>query len=426
MQLKKYQLRSLREFEAFLLRLREKEQAILPTYPALKSVGSVLPDPAEAAWKDLFQHRRYVSRVNAVGEPVPNVCLKIPTGGGKTLLACHAIASLSRVYRHSNYGMVLWIVPTDQIYTQTLRALKDRDHSYRRALDAASGGRTKVIGKEDRFEPEDVRDSMVVMVMMLQSANRKNQDYLKAFKSSGKFIGFFPESDRYDFNSGIIEDNGLDVVEDLFQRLSPKTSLGNVMKLVRPMVIVDEGHKASSFLARDTIFSLNPSIVVELTATPYEGVQNTLVQIGGMDLLEEGMIKLDMHVTTKASDDWKDTLRESLAKLNVLQDESYRYRSNSNIYIRPICLIQVERTGKDQRDGELVHSEDVREFLVNECSIPTESVAVKTSQINELKQYDNLLSELCPVRFIITQRALQEGWDCSFAYILSILTNPKS
>jgi len=174
-QLKKYQLRSLREFEAFLQKLREKQDAVEPLYPTLKSIGSPLPDPSEIAWKELFPSRHYVKRTNAVNEPVPNICLKIPTGGGKTLLACHALASLNRVYRHSNYGIVLWIVPTDQIYRQTLKALKDRDHSYRRALDNASGGRTKIVEKDDKFEPEDVRDSLVVMVMMLQSANRKNK-----------------------------------------------------------------------------------------------------------------------------------------------------------------------------------------------------------------------------------------------------------
>ncbi|HAU30950.1 MAG: Uncharacterized protein XD78_1110 [Desulfotomaculum sp. 46_296] len=38
----------------------------------------------------------------------------------------------------------------------------------------------------------------------------------------------------------------------------------------------------------------------------------------------------------------------------------------------------------------------------------------------------DLLSRNCPIRYIITRQALQEGWDCAFAYVLAILTNPTS
>jgi len=197
------------------------------------------------------------------------------------------------------------------------------------------------------------------------------------------------------------------------------------MKKLRPVMIVDEGQKASSFLARDTIFGLNPSFVIELTATPITGVSNTLVQIGGLDLLDEGMIKLDMNVTTKASDDWRDTIREAIAKLDALAKEAETHHSNTSVYIRPICLIQAERTGKDQRGGGFVHSEDVREVLIKEFGRSPSEIAVKSSSLDEIGDTD-LLSKDCPIRFIITKQALQEGWDCSFAYILAILTNPKA
>ncbi|MCF7809718.1 DEAD/DEAH box helicase family protein [bacterium] len=426
MQLKKYQIRALREFEAFLIKLLEKERKISHLYPALKEAGSILPDCAEVAWKEMFPKSLYVKRSNAVWEPVPNVCLKIPTGGGKTLLACHAIGSINRVLKHTNTGIVLWIVPTEQIYKQTLKALKDRSHSYREALDKASGGRTKIVEKNDKFTREDVRDSLVVLLMMLQSANRKNQDYLKAFRESGKYIDFFPEEGRYDLYEPLIAEHGLDVGEsDMFDRRGARTSLGNVMKMLRPILILDEGQKASSFLARDTIFSLNPSIVVELTATPIKGVSNTLVDISGMDVLQEGMIKLDIHVTTKASEDWRDTMRETLAKWQHLRTEAEKLRSNESVYIRPICLIQAERTGKDQRDGNRIHSEDVRDFLVKEAGHSPEEVAVKVSGLDEISDKD-LMSPDCPINFIITKQALQEGWDCPFAYILTVLTNPKA
>src|SRR5205814_203381 len=56
-------------------------------------------------------------------------------------------------------------------------------------------------------------------------------------------------------------------------------------------------------------------------------------------------------------------------------------------------------------------------------------IAIKSAEINDLKDYDDiggLLAKDCPVRYIITKHALQEGWDCSFAYVLTTLTNPHS
>lgn len=67
--------------------------------------------------------------------------LKIPTGGGKTILACHIIDLINRTYLKKQTGIVLWIVPTTQIYRQTLTSLKNREHPYRQVLDIASGGR---------------------------------------------------------------------------------------------------------------------------------------------------------------------------------------------------------------------------------------------------------------------------------------------
>ena len=90
-----------------------------------------------------------------------------------------------------------------------------------------------------------------------------------------------------------------------------------------------------------------------------------------------------------------------------------------------MALVRVERTGKDQRDVDRVHSEDVREYLTTNLGVPAEAVRVKSSEIDELGR-EPLLSELSPVRWIITQSALMEGWDCPFAYVLVMLDNTQA
>ena len=87
-----------------------------------------------------------------------------------------------------------------------------------------------------------------------------------------------------------------------------------------------------------------------------------------------------------------------------------------------MMLVQVERTGKDQRESGYIHAEDARDWLLT-IGFDDAEVAIKTSERNDLNQPDNqdLLSPTNRVRAIITKQALQEGWDCPFAYVLCAL-----
>lgn len=366
-----------------------------------------------------------------MGEYLPSFCLKIPTGGGKTLLATKVIDLVNTHYLRRQTGLVLWIVPTTQIYDQTLRALKDRDHPYRQQLDLASANRTVVLEKTSGFSPRNVEQSLCVLLLMLPSANRETKEQLKMFRDRGGFERFFPPDDQGAAHEELLEAvPNLDVFEQPsgFGERQVKTSLGNALRLLQPLIILDEGHRAYSPNARKTLEGFNPRMIVELSATPPPGA-NVLVDIRGHELHAEGMIKLDLHIRNSASANWQDALLESVEHRQRLEEAAQEHEAQTGEYIRPICLIQVERTGKDQRRPGLIHADDAREYLLRHPGIKAEHVAVKTSQRDELKEVDEaggLLSRDCPIRFIITKQALQEGWDCSFAYVLTILTNPSS
>jgi type III restriction enzyme len=66
---------------------------------------------------------------------LPYVCLRIPTGGGKTIVACHSIGIAANDLLHNDCPVVLWLVPSNAIKEQTINALKDRTHHYRKALE---------------------------------------------------------------------------------------------------------------------------------------------------------------------------------------------------------------------------------------------------------------------------------------------------
>ena len=433
MELKDYQIKVVDKLKEYLLALSEYKTKYLKAIEFDSEMAMDYNFPRKA-WEQSVGSI-YHSNENGIKEPLPELYLKVPTGGGKTLLACHSIDLVNKTYLKKQTGLVLWIVPTSQIYRQTILNLKNREHPYRQVVDISSGGRTLIKEKTDHFNRLDVQENLVILMLMLPSANRQNKETLKIFQDASGFTDFFPDEDNYKLNSKLreqipnldyfkslgMEDEQFSGIADLNQ---PKTSLGNTLRLLKPIIIIDEGHKAYSKGARNTIRNFNPSIMLELSATPPKDT-NKLVEITGKELNEEEMIKLDIHLTNKTSFDWKDTILCSIEKRNNLEKTAEDYEQNTGINIRPINLIQVERTGKDQREGKFIHSEEVKIFLSRKCNIPEEHIAIKSSEKDEIEGID-LLDKDCPIRYIITKHALQEGWDCPFAYILTILTNPSS
>ncbi len=435
MKLKDYQetvLKKLKDYLESLADFRDKYDDIRRTIDD----DNLVYDFPKLAFKKVIPKAGYHSKTNGLDQPLPDVYLKVPTGGGKTLLACHSIDLIHHHYLERKTGLVLWIVPSNQIYKQTINALKDRDHPYRQILDRSSGGRTIIKQKMDLFTKADVEQNLVVLMLMLPSASRQSKETLKLWRDRGGFSDFFPNEDDFPAQEELLKANpNLDCFTPLGGELKPdskewinmrqiKTSLGNTLRLLKPLIIIDEGQKAYSALARKTVEGFNPSFVLELSATLPE-VSNKLVEITGKELNAEQMIKLDIHLFNKVSTDWKDTMLASVEKRKELERIAKDYEGNTGEYIRPICLIQAERTGRHQRGSGFIHSEGVKEFLIKQCAIPEHHIAIKSSEKDDIEGID-LLSRSSDIRFIITKQALQEGWDCSFAYILTILTNPGS
>ncbi|MEA4837763.1 MAG: DEAD/DEAH box helicase family protein, partial [Rhodospirillaceae bacterium] len=440
-----YQDRVLSTLDTYLDLLKEKKAradkvaALAEQDPDL---GLAIPDFAKDAWEAMKAANKlpasraaipFSPRMDGCERPVPNAVLKVPTGGGKTWLAVSAVSRVMGRYLDRNTGFVLWIVPNEAIYTQTLKYLKDRQHPYRQALDRAAAGRVKIMEKTDRLDARDVESNLCIMLLMLQSANRETQDSLKMFQDRGDVHGFFPpEGEQQAHQAAIDRTPNLSAYTGMFPMV--KDSLGNALRIIRPVVVMDEGHRAISDLAFGTLYGFNPCFVLELTATPQD-VQprggrnpregryaNVLVEVTGRELDREGMIKMPLNLDPRQGNDWKATLNAALAKLNTLDAKARQLRADTGRYIRPIMLIQVERTGADQRESGHIHAEDVKDWLLT-AGFDQAEIAIKTAQQNDLNDPENqdLLSPTNRVRAIITKQALQEGWDCPFAYVLCSL-----
>ena len=189
MELKAYQTRVLEELGSFSDELANKKTDWQNQLDGLGNVDKEIYlavqgiDFVEKAW-ELSKKLPYYASKDGLGNPLPDVYLKVPTGGGKTLLACHAIDHIHRKYLHRKTGLLVWIVPTDQIYRQTLLHLRDRSHPYRQVLEVSSGGRVKIVERKSGFIPADIRDTLTILLLMLPAANRKKQEasaYVRRF-----------------------------------------------------------------------------------------------------------------------------------------------------------------------------------------------------------------------------------------------------
>jgi type III restriction enzyme len=420
MELKKYQQRAIKETKTFLELLA-----------AQRSEGNKYA--SMAAWDEAKKKStvfvQYRQHKNGLDADVPIFCIKVPTGGGKTLLATQFLGLVHETIlkNRNGAGLALWVVPSDQIYKDTLKALRDRRHFYRESLEFAVSRRIEVWEKQDiaRLTPGQLQSSLNILLLKLAGTNRVDREQLKFFRDSGgNIMQHFPPEDKAEEHKVLkarIRNLDMLVEDERRGEYLVKTSLANLVRLCEPAVILDEGHKATSKLARETIEGFNASIVIELSATPQKEA-NILVSVSGSELLNEEMIKLPINVANSNQKSWKDCLtqaRDRQAELAALAGKHYRLTGR---LIRPIVLVQVERTGKKQQDVGLVHSEHVKKHLMERLDVPEAAIAVKTSEKDDIEGID-LLAEDCPIEWIITKAALQEGWDCPFAYVLVSLNN---
>ena len=347
---------------------------------------------------------------------IPYVCLRIPTGGGKTIVGCEAIPIARKELLRCDHALVLWLVPSDAIRTQTLGRLKNPKDDYRIALET-SLGRVEVLDIDEalRVQRHELDAQTSIVVATMQAFRRKDISQLKVYESNGNLMSHFENLPAELL--AILEKRE----DGTFER-----SLANVFRLRRPYVIIDEAHNSRQPLAFETLKRLNPSAILELTATPntkretveYEGEKienppsNVLVSISAYQLKAEEMVKLPIYLRNR--EPWDELLGDAIAMLNELRDEAEKQRAETGEYLRPVMLLQAQ---PEYQNRASIHVEQVKQCLVEQFKIPTEEIAIATGDVRGLDGVD-VLSPFCRLRFIITVQALKEGWDCPFAYVL--------
>lgn len=333
---------------------------------------------------------------------IPHLCMKVPTGGGKTYLACNAIKPIFDGLPYTKTKVVVWLVPSDSILSQTIKALKDSSHPYRQKINADFNSRVEVYSKEEllngqNFNITAVNEQLSIMVLSYDSF-RGRKDALKAKQENSNLA---PMAKALGTPEYPIDD-------------ADETALLQIINQLEPLVIVDESHHARSNLSKEMLINFNPCFVLDLTATPTKD-SNVLCFVDAVQLKRENMVKLPVIVYNR--DSMQEVMVDAIDLRSRLEQQAIEEK---DYYVRPIVLFQAQPKGKE----DSTTFEKLKAKLV-EVGIPEEQIAIKTADVNELKNVD-LLSESCPIRFIITVNALKEGWDCPFAYILASLANKTS
>ncbi|MEA5014244.1 MAG: DEAD/DEAH box helicase family protein [Candidatus Limiplasma sp.] len=336
----------------------------------------------------------------------PHVCFKVPTGGGKTFLACASVKHIMDALGLYKTKVVAWLVPSNAILEQTILALKNPDHPYRARLDVDFGGKVEVYTKEEllngqNFNPTTVREHLTLCVLSFDSLRSKKKDGRKVYDENGALAQFVP---YYTSRETLVE-----AVDD--------TALIQVLNQMSPVVIVDESHNAQSDLSIEMLRNLNPSFVLDLTATPRKN-SNIISIVDARELKAENMVKLPVIVYNRSSK--LDVLRDAIQLRGTIERQAMAEEQQRGTYIRPIVLFQAQPRGKE----DAATFEKLKAELIS-MGIPKEQIAIKTSERNELKGVE-LRARTCQIRYIITVNALKEGWDCPFAFILATLANKTS
>ncbi len=397
MELKPYQQHVINDLALFLDHIQKTKDIKEAFYDfwAQHPTTPLLPYPGNA----IEPYKNNVPRV-------PHICLKVPTAGGKTFIACNALKTVFDAFDYDRPKAVVWLVPSITILDQTIKNLKDPAHPYRQKINSHFGNKVEVFDKAallqgSSFNATTVKEQLCIMVFSFDSLRAKNKEDRKVFQENGNLQSFESFLDKY-----------------------AEITLGAVIKQLNPLVIVDESHNAESDLSVDMLRELNPSFILDLTATPRKN-SNIISFIDAMELKKENMVKLPVIVYNHQ--DKTEVINSSLQLQRKLELQAKEEEKNGGRYIRPIVLFQAQpRNGKDfaNEEEEKSNVQRLKEKLI-ELKIPEEQIKIKIASINELRNID-LMSRGCEVRYIITINALKEGWDCPFAYILASLADKSS
>jgi superfamily II DNA or RNA helicase len=356
-----------------------------------RSQSPDLPNAAQVAW-DCLEHqghiRPYCTVKDSKNLSIPCAAVVIPTGGGKTITAlASGIAAMGTL--RDDWCFLVWVVPSEAIYVQTRKYLED-GYLFDFATSAGFRGlNLKTIG--DIWTDIDLDKSVLTVLLVSQ----------QSIFGDRADLHFRRPSDALRHLS-------------LWRSTPEEPSLFNFLHLIRPIFLIDECHRTYTETGR-AFFQQNAlaEVILEFSATPkdFSGSEypNVLHSSPARDLIDEELLKnpLVCHFEPNSS-------IETLIK-NVVSDRKKLEKSLAieGYRPKPKFLISCRRTSELHADDPL-SVQTIRDILISE-GVNEARIAIKSAQRDDLVGVE-IDSFSCQIEFVLTQRALVEGWDAKSVF----------
>ncbi len=396
--LKKYQQNSLEKLSSFLQKC------------------AIEKDVNRAYADSTFENFKQRGLYNDAGfTNIPYVCLRLPTGGGKTFLAAHSVGVASKEYLARDFTLVIWLVPSNQILEQTYDALSDTHHPYRKTLNQYFNDSVEILKVDEArsIQKGTLQSNTTIIISTFASWRVDKTEGRKVYEQNGSLSSHF-EHLKTKKTLNLEKINGSDF---------PVHSLANVVYLNNPIFIIDEAHNARTELTFEVIKRLNPACIIEYTATPKtkgNDRSNVLYSVSAAELKAENMIKMPIELLT--TDEWQTAISNAVKQQQTLEEIAKEEETKTGEYIRPIVLFQAQH---DSQTESTINVVAVKNFLINTMHLPEEQIAIATGSERGIEGKDLAAADE-PIRFIITKQALKEGWDCPFAYVFCSVAKVSS
>lgn len=311
------------------------------------------------------------------------IVLQSPTGSGKTYMLASFIERLCNENKEENFCFIWISIGTGNLHVQSFSSVKNKLKGYPNCT----------LLEKDYFGSKKSILPNEIVFLNWEKINSKNSD------------GSWKNNLMMDKETN----NLIDVLQNTRE---------NGLKII---LIIDESHmstnSARAIELRDEI--IQPSLTIEMSATPAITDLDFKIQVDPLNVIEEGMIKKQVLINPDI--DIETISDDEIDSQTLVMEYAYRKREElvtkflvEKSIVNPLVLIQIPNTeaGQDKLDFILG-------FLANKgISESNGKLGIWLSDVPKNFNQDdikNLTHEMC---FLVFKQAVSTGWDCPRAHIL--------
>lgn len=322
------------------------------------------------------------------------IIFEAPTGSGKTIMACQAIANIvdslkadgANKYEEAAF---IWFAPR-KLHIQSYMKLKG----------AFEDGRELHPVMFDELDQSKGIQSGEILFVNWESINREDNRMVQDGESSASI---------FEICRLTKEEKHLPIV-----------------------AIIDEEHMFWSKTADKTaavLDRINPSVEIRISATPKTTKFDEKVRVSRKDVIDAEMIKREVVLNPDIKETSSDetTLNNALMKAALAKRkqiaEAY---SQLGVNINPLLLIQLPNDKDTMTAEDIAIASFVKQYLDAMAGINVENGKLAIWLANEKDNLAGLEKENSLVEVLLFKEAIALGWDCPRSAVLLIFRKLQS